>query len=169
MLGEIDIEINAIEYADAAQRLEAGVDLFRGGAELRVGRVAKAQHGEPQSIEARGILGHQPPVEISGALWRVTLTPGRNVDNHAAHLGECGRCHIGHVDDLGVEAGLGGDLLGLEGEALGVARFGPIEQRQRRPNPRGRSNRRRDMGKSTTGLGRLVTGQEPRQPSALLR
>ncbi len=57
--GEIEIAIDALDHALAAQGGQPFVDLFADGAEFRIGRVAERQHAEFDAVEARGALAHQ--------------------------------------------------------------------------------------------------------------
>ena len=52
-LGEIEIAIDAIRDALAAERFEPRVDRLADGAELDIGGVAERQHAELDAVEAR--------------------------------------------------------------------------------------------------------------------
>ena len=52
-LGEIEIAIDALDHALAAERREPLVERLADGAELHISRVAERQHAELDAVEAR--------------------------------------------------------------------------------------------------------------------
>ena len=66
-LREIEIAIDALDDALAAERREARVERLADGAELRIGGVAERQHAEFDAVEARRGVAHQLGIGAHGA------------------------------------------------------------------------------------------------------
>ena len=83
-LREIEIAIDAVDHALAAERRKPFVDLLADGAEFHIGRVAQRQHAELDAVETRRALAHQFAVAAHGARRRLAFAPGRGDDHQAA-------------------------------------------------------------------------------------
>ncbi len=168
LLGEVEVEIDAIGDARGAQRLEARIDLLASLAEVDIGGVAEREHGETEAVQTRRVLGHQNLMEIHGALRRISFAPRRDIDDEVLHLRELRRLGIGHIDDAHVVIQLGGKLLGLEGQRLGVSGLAAIKNSERHARALRRNGlSRRHLGHAA--LSRIETGQKAGQPRALQR
>ena len=73
---EIEIAIDPVDHALAAQRREALVERLADGAELNVGGVAQRQHGILDAVEPRRALPHQLGIDARRAGGRLALAPG---------------------------------------------------------------------------------------------
>ena len=139
----VEIAVDARGDAHAAELLEARVDPLADLAEVDVARIAERQHGKAQPVETRRVLGHQRLIELDRPLGRIALAPGAGDHQQLAGVGEIGRRHLGHVEQLGGEALLGRDLPRIGRDALGVAGLGPVQDGQRDLGARRRRGRRR--------------------------
>ena len=74
---EVEVAIDALHGAGAAERFEPRVDRLADGAELRIGRVAEGQHPEGHPIETRSALAHELAIGPDGPRRRLALAPGR--------------------------------------------------------------------------------------------
>ena len=102
LLGEIEIEVNAISGAFAAQGFQPRVDVFADLAEMHIRRVAQRQHRESHAIEARRGIAHEGGVEIDGAGRRIALAPGRGIDDEIFHFAQIGEIEIRHIENFGI-------------------------------------------------------------------
>jgi len=73
--GEIEIAVDALDHAFAAQRGQPFVNASADGAEFRISRVAQRQHAVFDAVEARGALAHQFAIGAHGARRRLALAP----------------------------------------------------------------------------------------------
>ena len=121
--------------AQGAELGETGIEPPADLAEVDVAGIAERQHAEVDALEAGRALGHQALIEFDRALRRVALAPGAGDHQQVGHLGDLGGRGLGHVDQLRRETLLGRRLLGLGRDPFGVARFGPVEDRQRNFRP----------------------------------
>ena len=131
LLGVVEVEVDAIEGARAAQRGETLVDRLTCGAELRVGGVPEGEDGKAHAFDAWRSIAHQRGVEVDGAARRIAFAPGGGEHDQVLGLRQHGKVGVGEVDDLGIEAMLLGELLGAHGQGFGVAAFAGIENGQR--------------------------------------
>ena len=166
LLGVVEVEVDAIEGARAAQRCETLVDRLAGGAELRVGGVPEGEDGKAHAFDARRSIAHQRGVEVDGAARRIAFAPGGGEHDQVLGLRQHGKVGVGEVDDLGIEAMLLGELLGAHGQGFGVAALAGIENGQRLARLR---RHRRLRQRTTAGLRRLEAGEKAGEPGTLLR
>src|SRR5271166_2184095 len=73
---KVEIAIEALDRAFAAERGKARVDCLADGAELRISGVAERQHSELDAIKGRSSRAHQLRIGARGARGRLTLAPG---------------------------------------------------------------------------------------------
>ena len=140
---EIEIAIDAVDDALAAEGCEPFVDLLADRAEFRIGRVAERQHAELDAVEARRALAHQFVVGAHGARRRIALAPGGGDENELLGGGERRKIEIRHVDDGRLEAVLARRLGDVAGELFRISGLARINngQRLRRPRRRCRLDR----------------------------
>ena len=165
--GEVEIAIDAIHHAFAAERFQPGVDRLADGAEFDIGGVAERQHAKLDAVEARRALAHQFAIAAHRAGRRFALAPGGGDDDEFLGLGQVGRLEIGHIDQIRLQAVLARGFGEIIGERFAIAGFAGVDNRQRL----GRARRRRRLGRLNTlaALHRLDAGQEAGQPGALHR
>ena len=162
-LGEIEIAIDAIGHALAAERRETLVDRLADGAELHIGGVAERQHAEFDAVEPRRRIAHQLLVGAGRARGRLALAPGGGDHDERFTLASDGELEVRHVDERGLEAELARGLRDVAGELLGIAGLGRVEDRQRL----GRLRRcgRRDRG----GASPAAASRPARNPASQAR
>ena len=160
---EIEVAIDARGHALAAERRQALVERPPGRAEVRIGRIAERQHGILDALERHLRPADQLLVGAGRPCGRLALAPGGGDHEEALGLRQRRDLEVGHVDDLRLEPELAGELGGVPGEALRVAQFAGVHDRERLGRPRDRrgGRLRRPAG--------LQAGQEARQPRALDR
>ena len=160
----VEIALDPRRDALAAQRLEAQIDAPPDLAEVDVARIAEREHGKAHAIEARRVLGHERLVELGGALGRIALAPGAGDHQEVALVRDLCRADLGHVEQLCGEALLARGLLEVGADALGIARFGGVEDRERDPGARRGCGR----GERRAGGRGMVAGEKAAQPVPLL-
>ena len=159
---EIEIAIDAIDHALAAERRETLIERLADGAELDIGRVAQRQHGEFDAVEPRRVLAHQLGIDARGARGRLALAPGGGDHDEALGLRQIRQVEVGHIDDRGLEPVLARGLGEIAREMLGIARLACVNDRQRL----GRNRRSRRLRRARRGFD---AGQKSGKPGALHR
>ena len=147
-LGEIEIAIDAIRDALAAERFQPRVERLADGAELHIGRVAEREHAELDAVEARRGVAHQFLVRAYGARGRLALAPGRRDDDQLLHVRERRKFEVRHVDQRRLEAELARRLGDVARELLGIAGLGRVEDGQRLGRLRGGGGQRIIRGRA---------------------
>src|SRR6185312_11169148 len=165
-LGEIEIEIDAVDDALAAKGREALVDLLADQAKLRIGRVAQRQHTELDTVEARRTLAHQLVVGPHGARRRIALAPGGGDENELLGGGERRKIEIRHINDGWLEAVLARRLGNVAGELFRISGLARIHNGQRLRRPR---RRRRLQRRVRAARGGVEARQESGEPGPLDR
>ncbi len=126
-LGEIQIAIDAIDHALAAERGQPLVDLLADRAEFHIGRVAERQHAEFDAIEARRALAHQLAIGAHRARRRIALAPSGGDEHQPLGGAKLGQFEIGHVNQRRLQAVLARRLRQIVGELLAISGFAGID------------------------------------------
>src|SRR6202011_1828885 len=101
---KVEIAIQAIAYAFAAERGETRVDGLAHGTELGISSVAERQHRELHTLEARSMLAHQLRIGARGTAGRLTLAPGSGNHYQPTRCRQRREIEIGHIDQRGLHA-----------------------------------------------------------------
>ncbi len=177
---EIEVAIDAVGHALAAQFFQPCVDLFADAAEIRIGSVAERKHAKLHALDARRGVAHQFAIGADGAAGRVALAPGRGDEDDALGGSEIAHLEIGHVDDGRLQIHFARRLGHVGRQPLGISGLGGIDDGQRLSRLRGRCRLRRGLrshrggcrredGAARRGGSGIKTCEETRQPGALDR
>ena len=135
-LAEVEVAIDALDHALAAERSEPLVDCLADGAEFHIGGVAERQHAELDAVEPRRAIAHQRGVGRHGACRRVAFAPGRGDDDQTFRRWQCCEIEIGEVDQGRLQSVLARQLGKIAGELFRITGFGGVENGQRLGRPR---------------------------------
>ena len=159
-LAEVEVAIDPLNHALAAERSEPLVDCLADGAEFHIGSVAECQHAELDAVEPRRAIAHHRGVGRHGTCRRVAFAPGRGDDDQTFRRWQCCEIEIGEVDQGRLQSVLARQLGKIAGELFRITGFGGVENGQRLGRPSFRRRLRR-------GPGSFQPSQEAREPSPL--
>ena len=137
----IDVAIHARFQPRRTEFFQTTVDPLAALAIALVGGVTQRQHGKPKVRKFRGLAALQEFKERHGGLRRIALAVRAGDHQQVLLFLELARLVIRHVGDDGRNPLLLRGFRQRLGESLAVARFGPVEDRQR--SRRRGCNRRR--------------------------